>query len=103
MWTAALGFLPGATPNVIIGNGTGVQLNGLMQGQIITSNIVGVTGTGVLGGTSLDAFNEILNNTTPASPSPAKSDSIVSAAISHSIALQNGQVIDHNAFFDNNG
>ena len=55
--TTGLGFLAGATPNLIIGNGTGVQLNGLMQGQIISSNGVGVTGSGVLGGTSLDSAN----------------------------------------------
>ena len=99
--TAGLGFLPGATPNVIIGNGTGVQLNGLMQGQIITSNIVGVTGTGVLGGTSLDSANQILNNTTGVSFAGEVRFNRIGRN-QHSIALQSGQLIDHNAFFDNN-
>src|SRR6185437_5286163 len=99
--TSGLGFIAGATPNLIIGNVTGVQLNGLMQGQIISSNGVGVTGNGVLGGTSLDSANEILNNTTGVSFNGEVRFNRIGRN-QHSIAVQSGQLIDHNAFFDNN-
>ena len=105
--TTGLGFLTGATPNLIIGNDTGVQLNGVMQGQIISSNGlglspgVGVIGVGVLGGASLDSANLIVNNAMGVSFSGEVRFNRIGRN-QHSIVPQNGQLIDHNVFFDNN-
>nr|WP_161501480.1 right-handed parallel beta-helix repeat-containing protein [Rhodopirellula sp. SM50] len=60
---AALGFVAGTTlPNVIYDNETGVDLTGRMQLQSVHDNDVGVTGSGQLGGASLDQANTIHSN-----------------------------------------
>src|SRR5262249_48060023 len=60
--STGLGFVAGSTPSQIFGNSTGVVLTGLMQGQHIAFNSVGVSGSGVLGGTSLDTADLIEAN-----------------------------------------
>ena len=62
--TTGLGYMPGARANRISGNNVGVELTGRMQGQRIFSNTTGVTGSGSLVSSSLDAANVIENNTT---------------------------------------
>jgi len=63
--TNGLGFVGSSIPNEIFDNTTGVQLTGLMQNQHIHANATGViggSGAGTLGGTSLDAANVIEDN-----------------------------------------
>ena len=59
-----LGFVGTASANDIYANTTGVELFGRMQGQVVRDNAVGVNGSGVLGGSSLQTANHILRNTT---------------------------------------
>ncbi len=54
-----LGFALVGEPNEIYDNGTGVNLVGRMQNQVVRNNTVGVTGSGILGGTDLDLANLI--------------------------------------------
>ena len=62
---AALGFVAGTTlPNDIYQNEIGVELSGRMQRQTIRDNGVGVTGSGTLGGDSLETANHIDSNPT---------------------------------------
>ncbi len=64
--TQALGFVSASSkPNEIYANGTGVSLaNGRMQNQHVYANNTGVTGSGIIGGESLDLANVIEGNTT---------------------------------------
>ncbi|MGB8860330.1 MAG: right-handed parallel beta-helix repeat-containing protein, partial [Ilumatobacteraceae bacterium] len=58
--TDALGFVAGSTPNQISDNQTGVELQAAgMQNQVLASNTVGVTGSGVVGGAALSTANVI--------------------------------------------
>jgi hypothetical protein len=59
-----LGFVAGTTPNRIHGNTVGVSLTGRMRDQHIFANTTGVTGSGILGGESLDWANLIEGNVT---------------------------------------
>ena len=59
----AFGFVAGSGSNRIRDNGLGVDLQGRMQGQEIRNNAVGVSGEGILGGTSLTGANRIVGNT----------------------------------------
>ncbi|HTW68745.1 MAG TPA: right-handed parallel beta-helix repeat-containing protein, partial [Acetobacteraceae bacterium] len=60
-----LGFVSGSGVNFISGNTTGVNLNGAqIQDQNISGNQVGVTGSGVIGGTNLSLANDINGNVT---------------------------------------
>jgi hypothetical protein len=61
--TGGLGFVGAGGPNEIHGNVVGVELTGRMQGQHVRDNETGVTGSGVLGGESLDRANVIEGNT----------------------------------------
>jgi len=56
------GFTAGSGINTISNNTTGVQLSGQMQDQTISGNHVGVTGSGIIGGTSLSLANNITGN-----------------------------------------
>ncbi|MRR35340.1 right-handed parallel beta-helix repeat-containing protein, partial [bacterium] len=65
--SAALGFVSASTvkPNEIYANGTGVVLTGArMQNQHVCANTTGVTGSGIIGGDSLELANVIEANTT---------------------------------------
>ncbi|MBI1395302.1 MAG: LEPR-XLL domain-containing protein, partial [Betaproteobacteria bacterium] len=63
--TNGLGFVAGSGTNHIVGNTTGVVSVGAQFQQLdIDGNQVGVTGSGVLGGTLLDFANVIENNAT---------------------------------------
>jgi Ca2+-binding RTX toxin-like protein len=57
------GFAPGSGVNVISGNATGVKLSGEMQDQQISGNYIGVSGSGVIGGSDLSLANDINGNT----------------------------------------
>jgi parallel beta-helix repeat protein len=59
-----LGFVAGSTPNAIYFNATGVLLEGRMQNQRVFRNRVGVAGSGILGGETLDLANVIEHNAT---------------------------------------
>jgi Ca2+-binding RTX toxin-like protein len=59
---AALGYVPGSGSNTFAGSTVGVELTGLMRGQLVTGNQIGVTGSGTLGGGSLDTANRIEQN-----------------------------------------
>ncbi len=95
-----LGFLGGALPNLIFNNGVGVNLTGLMQGQEIGSNIIGVSGSGVLGGTSLSSANLIFDNTVGVDFSGTVQYDLIERN-DEALIVQSGQLIDHNVF-DNN-
>ncbi|WP_372898299.1 NosD domain-containing protein, partial [Stieleria sp.] len=99
---AALGFVGQGIPNVIVGNTTGVLLNGLMRGQIIRANAIGVQGSGILGGDDLSHANEISENTIG-----VQFDGEVRYnRIGHNnlgVEAFTGQTIAHNVFFGNNG
>ena len=58
------GFVAGSGVNFITNNSTGVQLSGQMQDQNISGNTVGVTGSGVIGGSDLSLANDINGNVT---------------------------------------
>jgi hypothetical protein len=60
----AFGFVDQTAPNEIYGNALGVRLTGLMRNQYIHDNTVGVSGTGVLGGSDLSLANVIAANGT---------------------------------------
>ena len=63
--SGGFGFTPGSGQNTITANHTGVMLNGAsLQGQLITNNQVGVSGSGIIGGATLDLANEIKGNVT---------------------------------------
>ena len=95
-----LGFLGGALPNQIINNGIGVNLTGLMQGQEIGASIIGVTGSGVLGGSSLSAANFIWNNSVGVDFVGTVQYNLIDRN-EQSLIVQNGQLIDHDVFDDN--
>ncbi|MCC6629566.1 MAG: tandem-95 repeat protein, partial [Chloroflexi bacterium] len=60
-----LGFVAGSAANRIEGNATGIQSVGAQfQRQQVAHNTVGVTGSGIIGGTSLELANRIADNTT---------------------------------------
>src|SRR5262249_35222185 len=63
--TSGLGFVSGSGLNHVFGNTTGVVAVGA-QFQLldVDGNTVGVTGSGILGGSSLELANIIENNTT---------------------------------------
>lgn len=61
--TSGVGFVGTTQPNQIFDNGTGVKLNNaMMQNQHIYDNALGVSGSGVLGGSDLDYANLIEAN-----------------------------------------
>jgi hypothetical protein len=61
--TQGLGFTAGAGSNEIYGNTTGIQSVGAQfQNQFVRGNTTGVTGSGIIGGSSLDLANRIENN-----------------------------------------
>ncbi|MBI5616868.1 MAG: right-handed parallel beta-helix repeat-containing protein, partial [Gammaproteobacteria bacterium] len=63
--TNGLGFVAGSGVNRISGNGTGIQSIGAQfQQQNVDGNTVGVSGSGILGGTTLDFANVIEHNGT---------------------------------------
>ncbi|HZZ44157.1 MAG TPA: right-handed parallel beta-helix repeat-containing protein [Tepidisphaeraceae bacterium] len=100
--TTGLGFMPGSSPNHIFANGIGVNLTGLMQDQLITANNIGVTGSGVLGGTSLDTANLIASNSTGIKFTGTIQYNRI-AENNVSIAVQNNQLISHNLIYNNAG
>ena len=100
--TVGLGFAADSNDNEIFGNAVGVNLTGLMQNQSITANTIGVTGSGVLGGTSLDSANLIQDNATGIQfTGTIQYDDIDRNTVS--IAVQNNQLIAHNVIYDNVG
>jgi parallel beta-helix repeat protein len=60
--TGGLGFFGSGEPNQIFANQTGVQLTGRMQNQHVHGNALGVSGSGLLGGETLDTANLIEAN-----------------------------------------
>ena len=62
---ALFGAVAGAAPNLISGNGVGVQLaNATVINQTIAYNNVGVSGAGLIGGATSALYNLIVHNTT---------------------------------------
>jgi hypothetical protein len=100
--TTGLGFASQTTLNLIFGNGVGVNVTGPMQDQEIEDNLIGVIGSGVLGGTSLDTANVIQGNDLG-----VDFDGTVQynrfTANGQSILVQNSQTIEHNLFYDGIG
>ena len=64
--TGGLGFHAGSGRNEIFNNTTGVNLTGRMQNQHVHDNVIGVVGSGILGGDALDLANLIAFNVTGA-------------------------------------
>ena len=98
---AAFGFVAGSGVNLINNNPTGVELSGLMQNQNISGNIVGVTGSGTIGGTSLALMNDINNNTTGIS---GFTGTIQFSRIDNNgveIVATLNQIIQYNLIYDN--
>ncbi|MCP3988946.1 MAG: hypothetical protein GY724_07720, partial [Actinomycetia bacterium] len=56
------GFVGITEPNAIHSNDTGVELTGRMQNQHVHDNLIGVSGSGVLGGEDLDLANRVEAN-----------------------------------------
>ena len=73
-----------------------------MQVQYVAGNTTGVTGAGVLGGTSLASANQIERNAVGVDFDGAVQYNCIDYN-AVSIAVQNGQFIDHNLIYDNGG
>ena len=98
--TNGLGFVGTTEPNQIFSNATGVQLSGQMQGQHVYANVIGVSGSGILGGDDLDHANLIELNAAPLNFSgPIQFNRIARQAVG--IAAQSGQLIAHNLIYGN--
>ena len=97
-----LGFYPGSGANDIFNNTTGVNLTGRMQLQHVYSNTTGITGSGILGGNSLDTANVIETNTTGVDFTGTiqfnRIDQNATAIVTH-----NAQIIVHNLIYLNTG
>jgi parallel beta-helix repeat protein len=100
--TAGLGFVAGSLPNQIFSNGVGVNLTGSMQDQHIAFNTIGVTGSGTLGGSSLDTSNLVEANNVGSQFNGTVQYTRFDRNL-QSIAVESGQLIDHDVFYNNTG
>ncbi|MDB5358544.1 MAG: hypothetical protein JWN24_4997, partial [Phycisphaerales bacterium] len=100
--TNGLGFFPGSGANDIYNNIVGVNLAGRMQLQHVYSNTTGVTGSGILGGNSLDTANVIEMNVTGVDFTGTiqfnRIDGNTTAILTH-----NAQIVVHNLIYRNTG
>jgi Ca2+-binding RTX toxin-like protein len=103
--SAATGFgfvgAASARGNEIVGNDVGVQLAGRMQHQTVRGSRIGVTGTGTLGGDSLDAANRIEDNATGIANFNGSIQYNRIARNGIGVAATNGQVLHHNLLYRN--
>ena len=99
--TSGVGFVGTTQPNQIFDNGTGVKLNNaMMQNQHIYDNALGVSGSGVLGGSDLDYANLIEANVISLNFSGTiQYNRITRQAIG--IEAQSGQLIAYNLLYGN--
>ena len=97
-----LGFVD-SSRNEICNNTTGVALaNAQMQNQHVYGNIVGVSGTGVLGGADFEHANLIESNSTGVNlAGPIQFNRIARNTVG--IAAASGQLIAHNLIYRNTG
>ena len=100
--TQGFGFAGGVVaPNDIFGNTTGVNLTGQMRHQTVRGNTVGVTGSGTLGGASLEVANRILDNTTGVSAFTGTIQFNEFGRNDRAVVATSEQRIHHNVFFRN--
>ena len=99
--TSGFGFAGTTQPNQIFDNGTGVELNNAtMQNQDVYDNALGVSGSGVLGGSNLDYANLIEANVVSMNFSGAiQYNRITRETVG--IEAHNGQLISYNLLYDN--
>ncbi|MBL8338895.1 MAG: right-handed parallel beta-helix repeat-containing protein, partial [Rhodoferax sp.] len=102
--TQGLGFTPGAGSNEIYANSTGIQAVGAQfQNQWVRNNSTGVTGTGIVGGSSLDLANRIEANQQGIANFNGTVQYSRIAGNTTGIAATNGLLVAHNLVYRNTG
>ena len=98
---SALGFVGSTQPDQVFDNSTGVQLNSAtMQNQHVYDNALGVSGSGVLGGSDLNYANLLEANTVTVNFSGfIQYNRITRKTVG--IEAQSGQVIAYNLLYRN--
>ncbi|MEL6105485.1 MAG: right-handed parallel beta-helix repeat-containing protein, partial [Planctomycetota bacterium] len=99
--TEGLGFVGSQVANEITNNATGLQLTGRARGQLITDNVIGVVGSGILGGEDSQFANVIENNTTGVSGFTGLIQFNRLESNQTGIAATNDQTIFRNVFVHN--
>ena len=97
--TSGFGFAGSTQPDQIFDNSTGVQLNNAtMQNQHVYDNALGVSGSGVLGGSDLDYANLMEANVVTVNFSgPIQYNRITRETVG--IEAQSGQLIAYNLLY----